>query len=50
MAGKLTYEELEYQVKVLSREGIWRRQAVKALQESTFYEFITFEASMFSKS
>jgi PAS domain S-box-containing protein len=34
MNDKLTYEELEYQVKVLSREGIWRRQAVKALQES----------------
>lgn len=34
MAEKLTYEELEYQVKVLSREGIWRRQAVRALEES----------------
>ncbi len=34
MDEKLTYKELEYQVKILAREGVWRRQAVKALEES----------------
>ena len=34
MNDKLTYEELEYQVKVLAREGVWRKQAVQALKES----------------
>ncbi len=34
MNDKLTYEELEYQVKILAREGVWRKQAVQALEES----------------
>ncbi len=34
MNDKLTYEELEYQVKILAREGVWRKQAVQALKES----------------
>jgi len=34
MNDKLTYEELEYQLKLLAREGVWRKQAVKALKES----------------
>jgi PAS domain S-box-containing protein len=34
MAKKPTYEELEYRVKVLEREAVWRKQVEEALRES----------------
>ena len=34
MSEKPTYEELEYRVKVLEREAVWRKQAEDALRES----------------
>ena len=34
MTDALTYEELEYRVRILENEARWRRQAEKALQES----------------
>ena len=34
MADKPTYEELEYKVKVLEREAVWRKQAEDALRKS----------------
>ena len=34
MAQKPTYEELEYKVKVLEREAVWRKQAEDALRKS----------------
>ncbi|MFC1488521.1 PAS domain-containing protein [Thermodesulfobacteriota bacterium] len=34
MPDKLSYEELEYKVKVLEREAAWRQQAENALRES----------------
>lgn len=34
MDDKPTYEELEYSVKVLKKEAIWRKQAEEALRES----------------
>jgi len=34
MADKPTYEELEYKVKVLEREAVWRQQAENALRKS----------------
>ncbi|MFC1812002.1 PAS domain-containing protein [Thermodesulfobacteriota bacterium] len=34
MPGKLTYEELEYKVKVLEKEAVWRQQAENALRKS----------------
>jgi PAS domain S-box-containing protein len=34
MDDKPTYEELEYSVKVLKKEAVWRKQAEKALRES----------------
>jgi PAS domain S-box-containing protein len=34
MDGKPTYEELEYSVKVLKKEAVWRKQAEEALRES----------------
>ena len=34
MDDKPTYEELEYSVKVLKKEAVWRKQAEEALRES----------------
>jgi len=34
MTDALTYEELEYRVRILENEARWRRQAEQALQES----------------
>ena len=34
MSKKPTYEELEYKVKVLEREAVWRKQAEDALRKS----------------
>ncbi|MFC1856461.1 PAS domain-containing protein [Thermodesulfobacteriota bacterium] len=34
MSEKPTYEELEYKVKVLERESVWRKQAEDALRKS----------------
>jgi len=46
MDEKPTYEELEYRVKVLVREAVWRKQAEDALRESEEkYKHLTEELS-----
>ncbi len=46
MDEKLTYEELEYRVKVLERGAVWRKQAEDALRESEEkYKHLTEELS-----
>ena len=46
MDEKPTYEELEYRVKVLEREAVWRKQAEDALRESEEkYKHLTEELS-----